>query len=133
MLSYLVHLKNKYPSARVFGSETSIDVYSLEGEHLIALRKNGAGQWQDEGEKLGASDKFCLAPIPKDARVFKLYGEGHGAKSEEHLERSKLCQQFVRNGKVPSCKELEAEGYQFDEKGRMLHSAQKVIDVAKVK
>lgn len=119
MLSYLVHFKNKYPGAQVFSSESAIDVFK-DGEHLVAMRKNGAGQWVCESEKLGASDKFCLAPIPKDSRVYKVV-DGKVSLSEEHAERKELGKQFLceKGIKVLSCKELESKGYEFDQKQKV--------------
>lgn len=88
--SYLVHMKNKYPSARVSMDDDKLDVYSQDGEHLVALRKNGSGQWVDCQHELGARDAFCLSPIPKEARAWKLFKDGKVGKAEEYEERIKV-------------------------------------------
>lgn len=105
-LSHYAHLKNKYPGGHVVASEDSLDAYCADGRYRVALRKNGAGQWVDMSKVLGADDMFCLAPIPKDARVWKHYGS-HVGLSEEHAERTMAVAQLVVDGKVPSQKELD--------------------------
>lgn len=110
---YLAHLKNVYPGGHVDLREDSIDAFDAEGKHRVALRKNGAGQWTDVGSMVGASDKFSLDPIPKEARVWKhysKYGEpGHdgGVRlSEEHEERAAFVKSVMVDGRVPSIAEL---------------------------
>ena len=119
MKSYVVHYKNKYPGGSVRADESSIDVYCKGGKHRVALRKNGAGQWVDCSEELGCEDRHCLAPIPKNARVHKLFADGKIGKSEEAAERepvaAKLADHAVGGaGKVPSIKELEAAKEAFE-------------------
>lgn len=97
MKSYVVHLKNKYPNCIVRSSDSSLDVHSLEGDHVIALRKNAHGQWVDAHEELGTLEKFSLAPIPKEARAFKLYANGMIGKSEEHEERKEYARKNAVN------------------------------------
>ncbi len=119
-LSAYAHLKNKYPGAHIQCSESAIDVHDAEG-HRVALRKNGAGQWVDVGEQLGCVDKFCLAPIPKNARAFKLYAGGKVAESEEHEERSEVAAKLAdaHGGRVPSLAELAKAGAKIDQAGNV--------------
>ena len=116
MLPYAAHLKNKYPGGRVVVSEEAIDAYCAGGEHRVALRKNGAGQWVDQSERLGCVDSFDLAPIPKDCRVHKAFSDKLGLddKADERKEKRKA---LVRSGKVLSIAEYQKEGLQFDEAG----------------
>ncbi len=108
MLSWVLHLKNKYPGGRVSDSDNAIDCYDASGEHVVALRKNGAGQWQDESEKYGLSDRFCLAPIPKDSRVHKLV-DGKIALDDKAAHRMEKRKGLLRGNKILSEKEYEAE------------------------
>lgn len=107
-LSHVTHLKNKYPGGRVDAREDSIDAFCADGRHRVALRKDGAGGWQDMSKALGAEDSFCLAPIPKESRQWKQYAK-HVGPAEEHQERKVKAAALARDGKVPSLAQLEAE------------------------
>lgn len=76
MKSLVVHYKNKYPDCMVNSSENSLDVYSVHGAHLVAVRKNGAGQVYDASAELGCVEKHDLSPICKESRVNKLFSCG---------------------------------------------------------
>lgn len=118
MKSLYLHYKNKYPGGQVRTSEQALDVYSASGEHVVALRRDWAGSLVDQSEALGLRDRHDLAPIPKDARVFKLV-EGKIGKSEEAAEREKLRLDYVcavRGDVVLSCADLAKHGHKFDEK-----------------
>lgn len=121
MLSWYVHYKNKYPGCKIFQSEQSFDVYDKDGDHCVALRKSGGGQWVDESAKLGCVEEHCLAPIPKDARVHKDVG-GCVALDDKAAEREKLKDQFLspEGHKVLSVAELMKQGFEFDEKQRVI-------------
>lgn len=108
MLSYYVHYKNKYPGGVVQQGESFLDVYNVAGEHAVALRKNGAGQWVDESEKYGCVDKHDLSPIPKDARVYKVIDSkvAHDDLAQERIEKRK---ELVRDGKILSIDEYKVE------------------------
>lgn len=116
MQSWKVHYKNKYPGCSIRESESSFDVYSKSGEHLISVRKNGAGQMLDMSEADGLPERHDLAPIPRDARVFKVMG-GKIAHDDKAKAREKAREEFVRGEKVASCDELSQEGYEFSAKG----------------
>lgn len=119
MKSYALHYKNKYPGSVVEYSDDRLDVYRGE-DHLIALRKNGAGQWFDKSEEMGCSERHDLSPIPKDARVYKEVN-GSIALDEKAEERKKLRSKFIKKGgKVLSCEELKSFGFDFDEKQRLI-------------
>ena len=122
MKSWLVHLKNKYPGCKVISTETSMDVYDVDGEHLVALRKNGAGQWADHSQEFGCSERHCLAPIPKEARLYKVHKEsGHIVADELYKERVKGIDRFAcdKRRKILSCEELKARGWEFDREQRI--------------
>ncbi len=119
MKSWVVHYKNKYPGSKVILTDSSLDVYDVKGDHVVSMRVNGAGQWTCVSDEMGCKDAHDLAPIPKDARVHKVV-EGKISLDEHHEERSKKSQDFCQDGKVLSCKELEKEGYQFDDKHRVV-------------
>ena len=111
MKSYVVHYRNKYPGGAVHASESAIDVYDAEGNHCVALRKNGAGQMVCQSKELGCKDAHDLSPIPKDARVHKLFADGTIGESEEASERRKVAKELAAHecggsGKVPSIQEL---------------------------
>lgn len=126
MLSYLLHYKNKYPQGQVRSSESSLDVYDKDGNHAVALRKDGNGHLGDQSEVLGCSDRHDLAPIPKDARIFKLI-DGKISQDEKAEERMKLKDMFLdkSGAKILSCFELSKAGFEFDEKQRMIKSPAK--------
>lgn len=121
MKGWKVHYMNKIPGSRVQMSDSSFDVFDANGEHVVALRKNGAGQWMDVSEEEGLSGRHCLAPIPKDSRVHKINEAGHVSLDEKHEERKKLRMQFLcdKGQKVLSCAELSKRGWEFDEKQRV--------------
>lgn len=119
MKSYLIHLKNKYPGAHINYSENGIDVFTDEG-HAISMVKNGAGQFVCRSEEMGCYDKFDLAPIPKESRVFKEV-DGKIALDEKSAERIKARSEFMcdKGIKVLSCHDLKQKGYEFDDKQRV--------------
>lgn len=119
MLSYIAHYRNKYPGGQVQASEHSLDVYDAEGRHVVALRKDGAGQWMDKSEEFGCEHAHCLSPIPKDARVHKIV-DGKLGLDEYAEERMEFSKAFAEDGRVPSCDELKKDGWRFDEKQRVV-------------
>ena len=122
MKSWMVHYKNKYPGGRVQSSENSLDVFSASGEHVVAMRKNGAGQMVCVSEEMGLRDSHDLAPIPKDSRVHKMVG-GKISKDDKHEERMKLKDKFLcpdRKDMVLSCADLAKAGMSFDEKQKLV-------------
>lgn len=109
--SIVVHYRNKYPKGAVHASDSAIDVYDAEGNHCVALRKNGANQMVCQSKEMGCRDSHDLSPIPKDARVHKLYSDGTIGKSEEASAREKIASELAAYGlggagKVPSIQEL---------------------------
>lgn len=105
--SAVVHLKNKYPTAKVVPSDTSVDVFSDEGVHLVALRKDGQGMWVDRSEEFGCRDKWCNAPIPRHARHWQLRDDGSIVKHEHYDARRPVAVSYEKElGKVPSLHEL---------------------------
>lgn len=107
MHPYVAHLRNKYPHGHVDFREDSIDAFDAKGVHRVALRKNGAGQMVDVSKDLGLSDVFCLAPIPKEARVHK-FKDGKMGLDELAEERMPHALKLAENdGRVPSIKEIE--------------------------
>jgi len=119
MQSWKVHYLNKYPGCSVSQSDSSFDVYSKAGDHLISLRKNGAGQWVDQSEADGLPERHDLSAIPKDSRCYKVV-DGKIVKDEQSGEREGLRVKFMQGGKVLSCKDLsEAKQFLFDDKQRV--------------
>ncbi len=117
MKAFVVHYKNKYPSGQVRSTEDSIEVYDSEGELRVALGKNGAGQWVDRGQELGALDEHDLSPIPKDARVWKLYADGRAALSDEAAERKRAASELQIGGKILSIEGYKKIGWSFKADG----------------
>lgn len=107
MKPWLVHYRNKYPDGAVLETKESIDVFCKSGLHRVALRKTHAG-WQCASKEMGCVDVHNLAPIPKDARVWKLYKNGDIALSEEGEHRKKISKEISdeHKGKIPSIQEL---------------------------
>jgi len=100
--SYFVHYKNKY-GGMVHMTDSSLDVYNQEGEHCVALRKNGAGQIVDASKEFGCKESHDLAPIEKKFRAHKLFKDGSIGKDEEYLSRSEECKKAYKDhGKVYS-------------------------------
>lgn len=129
MKSYTLHYRNKYPKGHVQSTENAVDVYDHEGNHCVALRKNGAGQWIDESAAQGCLDKHDLAPIPKDSRLFKEESKdgvmtGRIIKDEKYDERTSKIDQFLDESDrfVMSCDDLKKKGFEFDEKQKVTQS-----------
>lgn len=126
MKSYTLHYRNKYPKGHVQSTENAVDVYDHEGNHCVALRKNGAGQWADESAAQGCLDQHDLAPIPKDARLYKEdikegAATGRIVKDDKYDERAPKVEKFLdeSNRFVMSCEDLKKKGFEFDEKQRV--------------
>lgn len=121
--SLVAHLKNKFPTGKVFAGEDFVDVYSEAGDHIIAVRKDGAGSWRDLSKELGLTHELCMAPIPKDARVWKLKKDGTLGLDELAEERREKGKEFLCKEKkmVKSIAQIQAEGgARFDDKGNKL-------------
>jgi hypothetical protein len=116
-LSAFAHLKNKYPGGKIHHGVDAIDAYAADGSHRVAVRKNGAGQWVCQSEAFGLADRFCMSPIPKNARAHKLYPSGHVAPSEEYASRAPFAASIAVGGKVPSIAELAKAGGVIDQQG----------------
>jgi len=86
-LSLQVHYKNKFPKCQVKATEESLDVYSRDGKHLVALRKNGAGQLVDHSKTLGCYEEHDLSALKKDGRCYKLFADNRIDMAEEYRER----------------------------------------------
>lgn len=85
--AYAVHYKNKYPKSQTRFDENSLDVFSENNRHLVAVRKTGAGSIKDCSKELGCFEEHDLSPIPKQARCYKLYADGNIGLAEEYDER----------------------------------------------
>lgn len=104
--SIVVHLKNKYPDCQVYASESSISVVR-ENEEILLLKKDAHGSFVDVSEEYGYSERFDLAPIPKEARLHKLSKDGKICKDELCEERKPIAEAIFRKyGKIPSVDEL---------------------------
>lgn len=112
MKGIIVHLMNKY-----FGCDVSFSgeriVVKNKGELLVCLMKDAHGQFTDRKD-MGARDHYCLSPIPKDCRAYKLYKDDQIGKSEEYDARSKVAKQYVdKFGFVPCEEQLEKEADKY--------------------
>lgn len=108
MKSSRVHLKNKYPTSRITVTGHSMSVHSERGELLVELQKDCHGGFSCNQKESGARDAFCLSPIPKNARAFKLYADGRIGTAEEYEKRI-ICgiELAKKDGRVPSIQELK--------------------------
>lgn len=120
MKSWIVHYKNKYPGGLVLHDENSINVFCNRGIHRVAIRKNGHGQLVCVSEEHGLKDAHSLDPIPKNARVWKLYANGKIAPSEEAKERLEVAKKIMVDGRIPSIAELKKLGAGFDMQNNLL-------------
>ena len=112
--AYYVHLKNKFPSAEIKATESSIHAYR-NGEHLCAVEKNGLGIWKDAQDEYGCKFKFSLDPLPKDCRFMKLFKDGKIGPSEEYAERLPRAKAMESKfGFVPSQDEFDKKKYEFN-------------------
>jgi len=118
MKSWHVHYMNKYPGGYCEESGSSFKVYNGEGKLVVAMDKGGDGMWHDKSEEMGLSGRHDLSPIPKDSRVHKVV-KGKIGRDDLADEREELRNEFERDGVIPSCEELEKEGFRFDEKQRV--------------
>ena len=110
MKSYYIHLKNKFPTAKVSMQENAVYANDSEsGELLCIVVKNGLGQWIDGQADHGAKFAWDLSPIPKDARVFKQCPKTLGIICDELADDRRIkAKEYVKAfGKVPSIIELE--------------------------
>lgn len=114
--------KNRYPKGHVDMREGSLDVFDAKGEHRVALRVDGSGSLKCVSEELGLPDRHCQAPIPKDARLYKMSKEGKLVKDELYESRAKGLGEFLCEDdlKVLSCEELKASGMEFCPKTQVL-------------
>jgi hypothetical protein len=117
--SAIAHYKNKYPGGLVKASEGSLDVYCVGGKHRVSLQKNGAGQWVDVSDQVGALDGHDLSPLPKEACAYKLYKDGKLAPSEEYAERVEHGKKLAAHecggeDKVPSAEDLKKAGFKIE-------------------
>jgi hypothetical protein len=120
MKSLIVHLKNKYPGAQIQSTETSIDVFQ-NGEHVVALRKNGgSGALVDASKDVGARDEFSLAPIPKNTRVWKLNKDNSIGLDEKAEERKEISKMVAQDGKILSIDEYKKAGAEVDASGNLV-------------
>ena len=111
MRHLFLHYKNKYPGGKIEMSEDRLDVYDADGEHAVAVRKSGAGGMVDMSKELGAKHSHDMSPLPKDARLWKNCPKsGAVIKDEKFAERSKLMVEFLEDGKILSCEELQGDG-----------------------
>jgi hypothetical protein len=114
---------NKYPGGQVRESGESLDVWNKDGEHVIAIRKNGAGQLVDCSEEMGLRDRHDLAPIPKQARCYKMV-DGKVSRDDQYEARLEERKKYLcpeKKDVVLSCAELEKKyGKRFDEKQKEL-------------
>ena len=104
MKSIYVHMRNKFPGARVEISEGQVSAHCQQtGDVLMAAKKNGLGVVVDAKDELGARMSLCLSPIPKECRRVKLFKEGHVGPAEEFQERmAKATEMVAKYGYVPS-------------------------------
>lgn len=120
MKAYAPHYLNKYPGGRVEYSEDKLEAFDAQNQRRVSLRLDGNGRIVDVGSETGASDKHDLAPIPKNARLFKLYADGRIAKSEEFSERLESSLELKKAGKILSIDEYKADGgFDIDDKGNV--------------
>lgn len=107
----LVHLRNKYPEHKIVAHPSSIQVYDKDDNLIVALEKNAHGHFECQKDQYGARDRFCHAPIPKDARVHKLWKDGSVGLAEEHEERKELAKQYIcpKRKCVKSLEDIENE------------------------
>ncbi|NJM09513.1 MAG: hypothetical protein HC883_01035 [Bdellovibrionaceae bacterium] len=113
--SWIVHLMNVFVGSQVIATETAIDVI-VNGAHHLAMRKDGSGHFYDASEELGLPGLFSLAPIPKEARIYKLKRDGTIGLDELAEERKAIRDVFrcKKHGHVLSCDELEKQGFKFE-------------------
>lgn len=104
MKSIYVHLRNKFPGAKVEISDSQVAAYCGEtGELLMVAVKNGLGQVVDAGADRGARYPLCMSPIPKECRRVKLFKDGHVGPAEEFEERNAAAMAMkMKFGYVPS-------------------------------
>lgn len=106
--SKLVHLKNKYPHCYVGLTGNCLEVIGEDNELIVSLEKSAHGEFQDRQHEVGARDAYCQAPIPREARCWKLDKDGKVKKDQKHDERKAGAAQLIaEHGKIPSIKELE--------------------------
>lgn len=106
----LVALMNRYPEGKVSSSGDHVQVHAADGTLLASMAKNGNGDWVDHQDETGARDAVDFAPIPKEARAFKLYKDGRIGPSEEYDARRAFAVKLAKDndGCVPSEAELAA-------------------------
>lgn len=108
MKSFAAHYSNKYPNGHVDYDESKLTAYDRYGRKRVAIAVGGNGEIVDRSAEVGALDKHCLAPIPKNSRAFKLYPNGKLGPAEEYQERIQVGAAIAVQGKVLSLEEYKA-------------------------
>lgn len=121
MKSYAVHFLNKYPGGSVDYSEDKLRVYDANGFLVVALALGGNGAIKDIGAEVGARDGFCLSPIPRNARVFKLLNSGAIGHDELASSRKVSAQLLAKGNRIESIEfyKSKSDEYTVDQHGNV--------------
>lgn len=110
---FVVHYRNKYPTATINHDDNHLKVVSPKGEVLVSIKRGGGGVILDCQKEDFARDAHDLSPIPRNTRVYKLTGEHTIEKDELAEEREPVSKKlFETYGKIPSiaeCKNLKLD------------------------
>ena len=113
MKHLLAHYANVYGIENVECDDSKLRAY-VSGKLHVLVVKDGAGNVKDMSEEMGLEGRHSLSPIPKLSRVWKFDKAGKLAKDEKAEERLKAREEFLKDGRVQSCEELEAQGWKFN-------------------
>ncbi len=85
-----------YPGGRVQATDTSMDIFDKDGKHMVAIRKNGAGQWVCQSEEHGTEHRHRLDP---DAHPCPTYDKETGKRTNADDDK-KVASAVGPTGKV---------------------------------
>ena len=81
----------KYPGGSFYAYDDSIDVHDADGKHVVALRKNGAGQMVCASKEHGCEGVHDLSPTKAQVEAIKAKGVWHPIPQEGD---ENVCESF---------------------------------------
>lgn len=84
-LSLRAHYQLKYPKGRVIATETAVDVFDAQGNHVVAVRLNGAGIWADDSKSYDCKHGHCLAPLSEVVKEGRVLSQVEAAKEKKSV------------------------------------------------
>ena len=114
MMHLIPAMMNRY-GGHCEATDHELRAYDSKGKLVVYLQRDGNGSIVDKSEAFGLEGRYNLAPIPKEARLWKHDKAGKLVKTTDHEARKEHLAKFkCSKGFVKSCEELESEDWSFD-------------------